>query len=187
MNEEEKLVAKLKNLYETRHIFDPELHELASHLEMEFKNPYASYIEYEICVNDPDFDDPDSDWVKYEYLKQAADGGHPEGLFGLGCTYFYGEFGYEIDWELAFIYLSQASAAGFTNDSGELKLLRDAMQDGVVVLNDYLKVMHMDIPDAVKIQQFKIWLDEGKITKKAFKRNKKIFNDFKKTYGGSYM
>ena len=61
------------------------------------------------------------------------------------------------------------------------------MQDGVVVLNDYLKVMHMDIPDAVKIQQFKIWLDEGKITKKAFKRNKKIFNDFKKTYGGSYM
>jgi len=180
MNEEEKLVAKLKDLYETRQIFDPELTELAKHLHMEFKNPYATYIEYVICVNDPDFDGPDSDWVKYSYLKEAADGGHPEGLFGLGCTYFYGQLGYAIDWELAFMYLSQASTAGFTNDDGELKLLQDAMQDGVVVLNDYLKLMHMDIPDEVRLQQLKIWLDEGKITKKAFKRNMKIFNDVKK-------
>jgi len=165
---EEDLVSKLKNLYESKGIFDPELTELARKLENEFRNPYAAYIQYVIMMNDPNCDDPDHDWAKFAYLEDAADGGIPEGLYELGCTYFHGHLGYEVDYELAFIYLSSARSAGFNGDEGELEVVKN----GIKNMTDYMKLMMSDATGKNKLSQLKLWLNDGSISEEIFDQSK---------------
>ena len=168
---EKKLVEELEHFQATVNLFDPELYYLADHLEKVFNNPYAAWVKYDIMCNNSSLNGPEYDSEKFSYVKTAADGGIPEALHELGVIFMEGGYGYSKDWELAFIYLTSAKAAGITND--ELESNIEEIRDSIKNMEEYMNLMTSDLSSREKLSQLNQFLIEGNISDEVFEQAKK--------------
>ena len=169
--DEKKLVEELIHLHANAQIFDPKLYYLADQLEKRFNSPYAAWVKYDIACYDSSMDGSEFDSVRFEYVKTAADGGIPEALHELGAIFMDGSYGYSKDWELAFIYLTSAKAAGIIND--ELESNIEEIRDSIKNMEEYMNLMTSDLSSREKLSQLNQFLIEGNISDEVFEQAKK--------------